>query len=74
MTGMALGTEEHNYKLLTKYHSGIDFEQTITGTQPDTTFTFTVTTNFNADNEDVREYFEDRFTYTVLKESVKILS
>ena len=74
MTGMALGTEEHNYKLLTKYHSGIDFEQIITGTQPGTTFEFTVTTNFNAESDDIKKYFEDRFTCKVLQESVTVVS
>ena len=74
MSGKALGTELHNGKLLTKYHSGIDFEQTITGTQPGTTFEFTVTTNFNAESDDIKKYFEDRFTCKVLQESVTVVS
>ena len=74
MLGKALGTELHNGKLLTKYHSGIDFEQIITGTQPDTTFEFTVTTNFNAESDDIKKYFEDRFTCKVLQESVTVVS
>ena len=74
MTGKALGTELHNDKLLTKYHSGIDFVKIVTDAQPGTSFVFTVTTNFNAASDEVKKYFEDRFTCTVLKESVIILS
>ena len=74
MTGKALGTELHNDKLLTKYHSGIDFVKIVTDAQPGTSFVFTVTTNFNAASDEVKKYFEDRFTCTVLKESEEILS
>lgn len=74
MSGKALGTEPHNGKFLTIYHSGIVFEQTITGTQPGTTFEFTVTTNFNAESDDIKKYFEDRFTCKVLQESVTVVS
>ena len=75
MSGMALGTEKHNGKFLTKYHSGIYFEQIITGTQPDTTFEFTVTENFNAESDEIKKYFKDRFTCKVLQQdSVPVVS
>ena len=74
MMGKPKGTEFYNDKTVTIYHSGIDFEQTITGTQPGTTFEFTVTTNFNAESDDIKKYFEDRFTCKVLQESVTVVS
>ena len=69
MTGMALGTEIHNGKELTKYHGGVNFTKTINDAMPGTNFEFSTTTNLAEVWGDSWNTWKDRTSIGVLKQS-----